>query len=479
MSNRLLHGPRRAIGNEAPAWPFAIDPGSPQARGLVEVFPFWEGAGTALNGLADSGIAGSFQGSPTWAVQSTFGKPALDFSGDGGTDEVSFGNIQHARLTFDWDTAFSIWIRCRPDRFDQDDGTLFAKTGGTNTSRQLLLRIDQTTGNTEVYANAGGAGGWTLILTGSAVTVDHDLVYVLTNDGSKTAAGVKLFVYDLTTHSFVDNGAAATTAPQDGSDQTGACSMGRRQGSDEFDGLIDELRFYSIALTPAEVAHSVLPETRWDLYREDHVPQVWPAVAGGPIVVTASLQSVLRRQASIFGALDSALRAELLLSAVSEAALRATKVQAVGIESAVLALKAAQGDLDAALRDARESLTALDASLTSEGLSQRIAALNAAVRRLKDRSASLEAAVAAVGVGTAGLDAPLAFGLQGSADLDLVAALSVERSDSVLEAVLRAMNDRIAALDAVIGMVAAAAGSRTLKVATHRSHAVPAGKRRH
>lgn len=473
MSNRLLYLRQGCRG--APVWPFALNRASPQARGLVEVFPFWEGAGAKLHGLAGSGIEGTFEGPPTWTVHPVFGRPALDFTGNSETDRVNLGNVQHPRLSFDWDRPWSFWLRCRPDGFAADDGCLFGKWGSTQ-QRQVLLRIDQGSGNTELRA------GNITIFTGSAVTAGHDLVYAVVNDGSKTAAGVRIYVYDLTTRRFIEDGANPTSAPTDANDQSAVCTLGRTIGnSDEFDGLMDELRFYDVALTRAEILHSLDPATRWDLYRETRVPPVWPAAAGGAVTHTrvASLQAALRLQTSFSALTDAALQAESVLSALAGAALQDEVLRNASLDLAAQALMEAQTELDSALRTAFDLSAGLDASLTAEGLSQRAAALDGAVRRLKLVGTALQAALRGSGQGTAELDARLALGLARTAGLDAVTRIARRRPDTALQAALRARSDRMAALDAVIGLVVAAARSRTHKVSASRRHTIPKGNRSH
>lgn len=212
--------------------------------------------------------------------------------------------------------------------------------------------------------------------------------------------------------------------------------------------------------------------------------------AGGPTTrtIAGNLDAALRRQASFTASANAALRAETALSAWAGAALAQAVPHSTNLDFAAQAVAQAQAELDASLRRAFSFGIGLDANLTAEGLSQRAAGLDGAVRRLNLASGALEAALRASAQGTAELDAWLALGLEQAVGLDAAAEMRRQLSDTALQAVLRATPDRTAGLDAVIGLVVAAAESRTHRVPPRgrltvagedRLSVIPSGNRRH
>ena len=130
------------------------------------------------------------------------------------------------------------------------------------------------------------------------------------------------------------------------------------------------------------------------------------------------------------------------------------------------------------MRGAQAATAGLDANLTVEGLAQRASALDAAIRRARQATATLSAALTITGFGAASLDAPLAIGRVRAAHLDAAMGLTGTLVDSELQAALLGTGGSVAALDAVIGMVIAAAASRTFAVPGRAPHRVAASDRR-
>ena len=489
MSNRLLHGPRqaigsRAIGSRAPRWPFALNPESPHARGLIAAFPLMNGSGT-LELL--SGRLGGESG-PASATEATFGPVpgskqirglfAPEFGGGASDDAILYDDPPAAwELTSSTKLTVAAWIHPRSN--GQNNQGRIADNDGA--------RSNQNTGWTFRVGGAGsGSGDRRLAFAKNATSgtwnanMTLDTGYVL-DEWNHVACVVDL---DAGTVRFFRNGAFLEQV----SIQTGAINasgdplaIGRdamRQAR-EFDGWIADVRIWGRASSDRQVRSLWHPQTRWSLYRKVRVPRIWPATGGATTrTVVASLQAAMRRQAGLSASLDAAFRAEALLSALSEAAVAQRVLGSASLDLAAQSVRDAQADLEAALRASLDLGAGLDASLTTEGLSQRAAALDGAIRRLETVSGVLEAALLASAEGAATLDAWLALGFERSAGLDAAAELGRLGPDTLLQAALRATPDRTAALDAVVGLVVAAARGRTHKVsAQDRRRIVDAGRR--
>ena len=465
MSNRLLFGPRFSIGNKAPVWPYALNRISPQAKGLVAWWPGDPSRSPNLFDLGGYNIHAVIQDTAEllW-VPGPFGGWVVDFSGDPANANAMAESAHHPVLDITGDITLSCWMAL--DTFTGTGRGLIAKTNGTTqwdydffvftASRQLRFYSDAT-GNLAAANTALATGvvyhvgiarrgsNWTYYLNGAP-------------DGTVT------------------NGAAL-----------GSRSIGITLGSEgsgvpttNYNGRIWDIRIYNVGKTAVEMAAMFEPETRFELFEELPVPRIWPEAASGTAgsSVNASLQAALRQQASLSASVEAALRAELTLAATADAALARAFSGVPGLDAAAQAIRIAQADLDTALRGALERGAGLDASLAGLGPSQRSAALDSAVRKLNSRVVALQAALGTDAKGAALFDAMLAFEVQGFAGLDAVAQLGARLGESVLEAAVRVTGSRAAALDAIVGLVAAAAAGRTFDVTANRSHGVAAPGRR-
>ena len=63
------------------------------SKSLVEIFPFNEGLDRVIHGIRNNHIVGTFEGSPSWAIENT-GRRSVDFRGNTFDDKIDFGNTK-------------------------------------------------------------------------------------------------------------------------------------------------------------------------------------------------------------------------------------------------------------------------------------------------------------------------------------------------------------------------------------------------
>ncbi len=458
---------RHAVGNHAPRWPFEIDRASPQAKGLAACWPLFAGPGIGLRDVSGGGahlVLGAGAETPSWIAAAATNAHALDFDG-GDEAHVAGGNVAALDITGN-EITLCAWIK--PD------------TAGTSGgSRFLSKRTDA--GGSDVYSifslsPGADAGVW------FRIGGNTDLIFQTTLPTGNWQHWIG--TYDGTAMRLYRNGVEVANKVGSGNIPSSARGvfLGHREAeSRHFDGAMADVRIYDRALSAREVWALYDPATRWDLYRENRVLRVWPTAAGGGAVsrtAIGALDVAVRRQGNILASSDAALRAEAVLSALVGAALRANASRGASLDLAVQAVRQAQADLDTALARALGLGAGLDANLSVQGAAQSGASLDAAIRSLNLLSGALEATLRAPKHDTAALDAWLALNFQGTAGLDAVARRGDRISSTALQGILRATPSRAAAMDAILGLVAAAAGSRTFKAAARGGHRVAGGRRR-
>jgi hypothetical protein len=225
-----------AVVNPAPgggisnALTFRIDP-STITTGLVAAYGFDEGSGTTVGDSSGNGHTGAISGA-TWTVSGKY-SGALSFNGTSSYVSVSNPNLPTGDFTW------SAWIS--PNRTDgfrtiMESAGLDAHPGG--------LEVDIDTGRIVIYSNGGNP------LTSAAIIPTGVWSHVaLTRSGS----AIKLYISgnqdpntgtDGAAHDF--GGCALTIGMDYDSDCTGNLNG-------YFEGIIDEIRIYSRALSQAEI----------------------------------------------------------------------------------------------------------------------------------------------------------------------------------------------------------------------------------
>ena len=488
---------RHAIGDKAPIEPFAVNRSSFQSENLRLWLPIIQadrvGRVHDLSGYRNHFTTNNFEAA-NFAVNA-FGGRALDLGATGVNDNDSITLTANPSIAIGTQPfTFLIWGNFRSYGLGNftDFGRIFIKNGAFDFRFDAASGPFGTGANTRLFfARVASSGSMTAAGGADAeVPLGENIMIALCHDGTLTATGTSIYV----------NGREITyTVQTDGSGTPGADSavdlvIGNFPAGDrELDGLIWDARLYiGRKWSAGEVAAAYDPAGRFALFQERRVPSALPAAAAvATNTRTAALQGALRRQASLTAAVDASLRASLTIAAALNAAAQRPATGAAGLDSALRAARLAQADLnaalraslignaqlDSALRGAQASVAGLDANLTVEGLAQRASAIDAAVRRARQETATLSAALAAAGFATASLDAPLAIGRGQAADLDVAMQRAGALVDSELQAALLGTSGGVAALDAVIGMVIAAA-SRTFAVAGRAPHRVAASDRR-
>jgi len=449
---------RHAVGNRAPRWPFALKPDS---SNIGHWSAFGPPGNSALREFTGRGSPAAFTGTPEWIASAALSSRAVKLV-KADADFLNPGNI--SSTFFDGSTrgsTLTMWfeLRALPSAWA---GVI---TKGRETgSTWVGLWLNPS--NQWIFGKWSGGGSFDINAGAAAVGLHR---VVLTQDG--TNARIYMDGVEIGSDSF---GSADHSTASD-------MHIGHAAGTGEYIDIdVFCVAAYERAWPAAEVWADYDPGPRWDKYREARVPRVWPVLAGGAVARTAtvSLQATLQRQASVLASADAALRAEAVLSALAGAALQKSLLGSVNLGLAVQAIVQAQTGLDTALISVLGQTTGLDANLTAQSAAQRGAALDAAIQNINLLSGALEAALRAPDQETAVLDAWLALSLGGAASLDAVALREQQIPGLALQSVLRASLGRAAALDAVIGLMAAAAGSRTFKVAGRGGHSVAGGLRR-
>lgn len=265
-----------AVGNRPPLWPFCLDKGSPQARGLAAAWPLFAGPGVGLHDVSGQGAGltlGAAAETPTWLKTAAFSGYALDFDG-GDEAHVAGGDVPSLDITGDQITL-SAWIK--PDT-----------TGSFEGARIISKRTNG--GGSDVYAiylaSAGGIKGFVFRL----------------NTGTEKSLGTTTLVtpgvwqhwvatYDGATMRIYRNGVSVTSTAKTGNIENSARAvyLGHREAETRYyDGSMADVRVYSRCLSAGEVRALYDPQTRWGLYKE-RSSSVWTAIldAANSILVTA------------------------------------------------------------------------------------------------------------------------------------------------------------------------------------------------
>ena len=191
-----------------------------------------EGSGITLADASGNGHTGTLVNGPTWvASQPTYGQ-ALSFDGVNGA--VSVANPSALNLGTS-DFTFELWVKRNV-------------LGGTQ--RHLLSKCATTTwvlGCKEFYFNATNQLTFGSFATG-------DTVSSTIADTNWHHVAVTFTVSTKALQIYVD-GALATTATKalEADDASHVVTVGNLKGNNPFSGVLDEVRFYTRALTLAEI----------------------------------------------------------------------------------------------------------------------------------------------------------------------------------------------------------------------------------
>ncbi len=237
-------------GNDVPTWPFEVNWGSPQARGLKFWLPAQDFSRRDLVGHKDltilpTTLLGTHEFNTTvWEAPGSEGLATVVGSADG---DLDFGLADPFTLV--------CWVD-----IPATDGTIFSKAGNTVTQRQY--QIFNLTGTIDFRIHGAS------IASLFAVEGEGPSLIGLTKSGAEASNDVSVY----------KNGIFVSTATA-GTDTTNNADVliGARRATDlnEADFAftapagykIWDVRIHNVALTDTEMYHAWVPETRWDLRR--------------------------------------------------------------------------------------------------------------------------------------------------------------------------------------------------------------------
>ena len=244
-----------------PQWPFTINRSSPQARGLINWWPFDPRGTTSLFdiGNRDHGTLQLMDGS-NWKTSDRLGGPSLDFNGSDEYVQTPSNFLLNANSF-----TMAVWFKADSDAQGhmiwQGDGS----ANGWGAQDETHLSIGNLTGDANSMsfflgsADASSAGTLFITISFSDRRWTHAAATVSSLSVSPAA---ELFVNGVS--QGTDTGTLGETS-RAGWDTD--LRIGRPGASTRFyDGQLAEVRIYGRALTAAEVWALYDPRTRWDLY---------------------------------------------------------------------------------------------------------------------------------------------------------------------------------------------------------------------
>lgn len=247
---------------------FATESAQAQATGLVAYWNFEEGTGTLANDVSGNGHHGTVYGA-TWAD----GISGYGLQFDGSNDYVDVSNSADFRFgTQDFSCLF--WFKVQTVPYDAHQIICKRLDGGGTLDAYVNY-------NRRVYADFGEAGRWTTLNSSTEISLDTwYYVAIVRNAGTG-------YLY---MNGYLEDTEAGATEDVDSSQNL---FMGRDpyKSTEYMNGTLDELMFYSRALTGAEVeSHMItVPDAPQNLHAvpgNGVVELTWSAPAsdgGSPI----------------------------------------------------------------------------------------------------------------------------------------------------------------------------------------------------
>ncbi len=285
----ILTPPR---GVQRPLWPFAVNRDSRQADGLAAWWPILPAVDPAILRELANGIDGTIHNSPTWDAAAELGW-TLDFPGSSSYISGSWSlSLTATPITvsgwFSLATLFGTYHRV-------------CDISDASNSVQLAWDQDSQTLVTKHTAFQGGVSGtqWAPV----AASQLYHFAVVWDATGSGTTA--------LYLNGQAQSGASNNNigAPVAASNYTLAVRRDLLASPNTFlDGSLADIRVYSRALSPAEVAELADPRTRWELC--DPVRQrVWSfgTTAAAPVPRKLALPGSVGTARSMSGGVGTAV----------------------------------------------------------------------------------------------------------------------------------------------------------------------------
>ena len=204
--------------------------------GPIAAYSFNEGSGTTVTDLSGNNITGTIV-SATWTTSGKYGN-ALSFNGT--SSYVDLGNPAALKLT--GSMTIEAWVKAAAN--PPDDGQIVAKSNGS-TGWQLKTTPDT---GPETFGLAVGRTTSAQVQRYTTTVRSLNTWYHVTGVYNATAKTVDIYV-----NGVLSDGVLAGTIPAVQVDAAVNANVGRRTGGFYFNGIIDEVRIYSRALSQAEI----------------------------------------------------------------------------------------------------------------------------------------------------------------------------------------------------------------------------------
>jgi chitodextrinase len=210
------------------------------SSGLVGAYGFEEGSGTATADASGNGNNGTLNGA-TRTTAGQFGGAVVVNGNDASFVDLGGGPT----LQLAGSMTISAWIR--PAAFPVDDAAVVSKRAGGELGFQLDATVD--TGPRTIGFKLTNASGGNMFRYGSSTLLANQWYHIA---GVYNGAAGTLDVY---LNGVLDNGVLRGTITSTQQNSPLNVNLGRRPGLSgfAFNGIIDEVRIYNRALTPAEI----------------------------------------------------------------------------------------------------------------------------------------------------------------------------------------------------------------------------------
>jgi Concanavalin A-like lectin/glucanases superfamily/Bacterial Ig domain len=205
------------------------------STGLVAAYSFNEGSGTTVSDSSGNNLTGKIVGAK-WTTSGVYGS-ALFF--DGISSYVDLGNPAALQLT--GSMTLEAWVMAAAN--PPDDGQIVAKSNGTGWQLKTSPDTGPHTFGTKVSAVDGSS-----LQRYSTTVRSLKTWYHVAGVYDTTSRTLSTYV-----NGILDNGSLRGTVPASQFNQNVNVNIGRRTGGLYFNGVIDEVRIYNRALSPAEI----------------------------------------------------------------------------------------------------------------------------------------------------------------------------------------------------------------------------------